>query len=154
MLQHPHHTYQSWLDRSKRHILPRYEAGDLTCEEEDDDSPRPDQAKPNKREPAKSPAAKDSRDKVQAHGLKGKATVPASISLPKLSSSRACRPITSKASSSQARIQEPVAGRPSTEEDDDDLQPEVKDAINFDSNKEIGAWEQRSEVVSLINSSA
>ncbi|RAL62554.1 hypothetical protein DID88_004404 [Monilinia fructigena] len=32
--QYPHHTYQSWLDRWKRQLLPRYNAGNLHYETE------------------------------------------------------------------------------------------------------------------------
>ncbi|KAF7943989.1 hypothetical protein EAE96_010401 [Botrytis aclada] len=147
--RYPHHTYQSWLDRWKRHILPSYMAGNLRYER-DDNLPIPS------REPkragkglAKPLVTRVSHERAQYAASSGTAPVPASSAPPKSTSSRLPpqppRPIVSRASSPEAEIEKPVIGRLFTKEDDDLLREEFKYICNIDSSREIEAWESWTE---------
>ncbi|KAM0184600.1 hypothetical protein ACHAPC_005691 [Botrytis cinerea] len=143
--QYPHHTYQSWLDRWKRHLLPSYEAGNLPYEH-DDNLPSPDR-EPKKRAKgglAKPLATRVSHERAQSAASSGTVPVPASTAPPKPTSSRPppqpSRPINSEASASEVEIKEPVIGGIFTKEDDDLLREEFESICKVDSSEEIEAW--------------
>ncbi|TEY70091.1 hypothetical protein BOTCAL_0111g00090 [Botryotinia calthae] len=143
--RYPHHTYQSWLDRWKRHLLPSYEAGNLPYEH-DDNLPSPDR-EPKRRAKgglAKPLATRVSHERAQSAVSSGTVPVPVSSAPPKPTSSRPppqpSRPITSEAEASEVEIEEPVIGDIFTKEDDDLLRGEFEYICNVDSSKEIEAW--------------
>ncbi|TGO27151.1 hypothetical protein BPAE_0046g00120 [Botrytis paeoniae] len=143
--RYPHHTYQSWLDHWKRHLLPSYEAGNLHYER-DDNLPSPS------REPkragkglAKPLVTRVSHERAQSAAPSGTVPVPASSAPPKHTSSRPPpqppRPIVSRALSPEAEIEKVVIGGLFTKEDDDLLRDVFEAICNIDSSKEIEAWE-------------
>ncbi|KAF7919124.1 uncharacterized protein EAE98_009444 [Botrytis deweyae] len=140
--RYPHHTYQSWLDHWKRHLLPIYEAGNLHYKR-DDNLPCPSREKKSAGKGlAKPVATRVSHERAQSAVLGGTVAVPASSAPPKHTSSRPPpRPIVSKVSSPETRIEKPVAGGLFTKEDDDLLREEFEYICNLDSSKEIEAWE-------------
>ncbi|KAI9650609.1 hypothetical protein NHQ30_000627 [Ciborinia camelliae] len=140
---HPHHTYQSWLDRWKRHLLLHHETGLLHYETKDGDLPSPE------RQPrtgsAKPPAKKPSHDSVKA-GETTKERVQVSASYPpKRSSSQPSTRSILEAPSPEVRIRNPIAGQPFTENDDRLLRKEFKDICEVSSDEEIEAWEKWTE---------
>ncbi|TGO53822.1 hypothetical protein BCON_0117g00150 [Botryotinia convoluta] len=142
--RYPHHTYQSWLDHWKRHLLPSYEAGNLHYKR-DDNLPCPSrETKYAEKGLAKSLATRVSHERAQSAAPSGTVPVPASSAPPKHTSSRLPsqppRPIVSRASSPETRIEKPVVGGLFTKEDDDLLREEFESICNLDSSKEIEAW--------------
>ncbi|TGO08917.1 hypothetical protein BTUL_0186g00210 [Botrytis tulipae] len=136
--RYPHHTYQSWLDRWKRHLLPSYEAGKLHYKR-DDNLPCPSRkSKSAGKGLAKPLATRVSHERAQSAVPRGTVPVPASSAPSKHTSSRS---IASRASSPDAEIEKVVIGGLFTKEDDDLLRDVFEDICNIDSSKEIEAWE-------------
>ncbi|TGO53044.1 hypothetical protein BOTNAR_0306g00070 [Botryotinia narcissicola] len=130
--RYPHHTYQSWLDHWKRHLLPIYEAGNRESK-----SARKGRAKPL--------ATRVSHERAQSVVPSGTVSVPASSAPAKHTSFRPPpqppRPIVSRASSPEAEIEKVVVGGLFTKDDDDLLRDAFENICNIDSSKEIEAWE-------------
>ncbi|THV50902.1 hypothetical protein BGAL_0131g00070 [Botrytis galanthina] len=145
--RYPRHTYQSWLDHWKRHLLPSYEAGKLHYKR-DDNLPCPSsesESKSARKERAKPLATRVSHERAQSAVPSGTVPAPASSAPSKHTSSRPPpqppRPIVSRASSPEAEIEKVVIGGLFTKEDDGLLRDVFEDICNIDSSNEIEAWE-------------
>ncbi|KAF7888791.1 hypothetical protein EAF00_009091 [Botryotinia globosa] len=127
--RYPHHTYQSWLDRWKRQLLPNYEAGKLHYKR-DDNLPCPSRKETSAGKGLAKPlATRVSHERAQS-ALPSGAVPP-----------QPPRPIVSRASSPEAEIEKVVIGGLFTKEDDECLRDVFEDTCNIDSSKEIEAWE-------------
>ncbi|TGO85409.1 hypothetical protein BPOR_0398g00030 [Botrytis porri] len=143
--RYPHHTYQSWLDHWKRHLLPSYEAGNLHYER-DGNLPCPSREPKNTGKGLAKPlASRVSQELAKSAASSGTVLVPASSAPSKHPSSRPPpqppRPIFSRASSPEVEIEKVVTGGLFTKEDDDLLRDEFEAICNIDPSKEIEAWE-------------
>lgn len=147
MSQYPHHSYQSWLDHWKRHLLPRHEAGTLHFESEDDDSPSPERHPKSVKggRPTKPSVPQASQGRVQPGPSKERASVLASLSRRRQPSSR---PAPSNVSPSTIKPRKPTAGQPFRDEDDSLLREDFVEICDVDPSKEIDAWEAWAESVS------
>ncbi|KAF5871550.1 putative transcription factor rap1 protein [Botrytis fragariae] len=124
--RYPRHTYQSWLDHWKRHLLPSYEAGNLHYKR-DDNLPCPSrEPKYAKKGLAKPLATRVSHERAQS-ALSTAASTTSTNSL--------------KGLIPEAEIEKVVVGGLFTKEDDDLLRDVFEAICNIDSSKEIEAWE-------------
>ncbi|TGO40108.1 hypothetical protein BHYA_0042g00410 [Botrytis hyacinthi] len=143
--RYPHHTYQSWLDHWKRHLLPSYEAGKVRYKR-DDNLPCPNRESNSAGKGLAKPLAKRvSHERAQSAVPSGTVPVPTSSAPSKHTSSRPPpqlpRSTVPRASSPEAEIEKVVIGGLFTKDDDDLLRGVFEDICDIDPSEEIEAWE-------------